>query len=147
MKRYSESIIAFKLVPLTAVPSHDPIAKNPANLRGSQWDEVLRALEAEKGRKAARIDNPDKRTRIKLKSTLQTMAKNRHLIVTVRDDNRSAMYAWIEGSSGRFASPFAIVSAPRKASTIRNFIADHVTSYAVELNGVPISLTKLRHPG
>jgi hypothetical protein len=97
--------IPFELIPLGEVPGHSPATKQVSNKTGSQWDEVLRILEREQ-EKAAKIFEPDKSKRNRLKSTLQTIAKNRNLFVEVRDDG-AAIYAWMSEKAGRFASPIS----------------------------------------
>ncbi|HKN74226.1 MAG TPA: helix-turn-helix transcriptional regulator [Candidatus Acidoferrum sp.] len=95
--------IRFELIPLDQVPHHSPVTKPVAEPKGSQWDEVLTALDRERG-KAAKIVEQSRSKRKRLKSTLRTIAKNRGFIVEVRDHG-SAMYAWISDQHGRFASP------------------------------------------
>jgi hypothetical protein len=102
MRRYEK--ISFELISLADVPSHSPVAKPASDPKGSQWDEVLRVLEQERGERAVKIVEPNKRKRDKLKSTLQTMAKNRELFVKVRADD-TAVYAWITKETGRYTPP------------------------------------------
>jgi hypothetical protein len=79
------------------------VTRQVSNQKGSQWDQVLRALERERGKAVKIVEhNRDKRNR--LKSTLQTIAKNRNFFVEVRDDG-TAIYASMSEKAGRFASP------------------------------------------
>jgi len=99
-----QAIIRFELIPLNEVPSHLPVAKRASHPKGSQWDEVLRALEREKGKKAVKIVEHNKTKRNRLKSTLKTMANNRGFAVELRDDG-AAIYAWKSRKAGRYALP------------------------------------------
>jgi hypothetical protein len=95
--------IKFDVVPLDQVPSRNPIARPSSNPCGSQWDEVLKTLERRPGF-AVRIMEHDDRERNRLKSTLQTIAKNRGFFVEVRSDS-TFVYAWSSEKVGRFAPP------------------------------------------
>lgn len=99
-------IVRFDLIPLGEVPFRFPKAKPAANPRGSKWDEVLRALEREYGKKAVRIIEGSSSKRKRLKSELNTMAKNRGFAVgLIDDDDGAAFYAWISRKAGRFSPP------------------------------------------
>jgi hypothetical protein len=105
-RRIGNETIDFEVIPLDKVPSRPPIAKPSSNPRGSQWDEILEILEQKRGRSAVQItiQNPNKRP--KLKSTLQTIAKNRNSFVEVRDgENPRLFYAWVSEKTGRFSTP------------------------------------------
>lgn len=95
--------ISFELIPMDKVPFRFPKAKLASNPRGSQWDDVIRALEQENG-KAVKIVEPSKTKRNKLKATLQTMAKNRGVAVALLDDGEE-FYAWISWKAGRYSPP------------------------------------------
>lgn len=95
--------ISFEPIPLSEVPGHSPVAKPVTVPKASQWDKVLGFLDREPG-KAAKIVELSRTKRNKLKSTLQTIAKNRGLFVEVRDEG-TAIYAWMSEKRGRFASP------------------------------------------
>jgi|ERR1700675_793387 len=95
--------ISFEPIPLSEVPGHAPVAKPVTDPKVSQWDKVLGFLDREPG-KAAKIVEQSRSKRNRLKSTLQTIAKNRGLFVEVRDDG-TAIYAWMSEKHGRFASP------------------------------------------
>jgi hypothetical protein len=99
----AQSKIDYEVISLVDVPFRFPVAKPPINPKGSQWDEILTVLKRERG-KAVKIVEPDKEKRNKLKSTLQTMAKNRFLFVKVRERD-SAVYAYRSDEEGRFARP------------------------------------------
>jgi hypothetical protein len=95
--------ISFEPILLSEVPGHSPVAKPVSDPKVSQWDNVLAFLDREPG-KAAKIVEQSRSKRNRLKSTLQTIAKNRGLFVEVRDDG-TAIYAWMSERHGRFASP------------------------------------------
>jgi len=98
--------IRFELISLAEIPSHPPVAKPVSSPKGSQWDPVLRTLEQQRGKKGVRIFARNQLERNRMKSTLQTMGKNRYRFVEVRDDDRSSnFYAWIGSKEGRFTAP------------------------------------------
>jgi hypothetical protein len=101
----SKPQIPFKLIPLANVPSREPVAKPVSYTLSSQWDGVLNALEKKGGRYAAKITAANQRQRNTYKSTLQTIAKNRHQFVEVRDDDQDekVMYAWMSKNAGRYS--------------------------------------------
>jgi hypothetical protein len=99
----SPGTIPFKLIPLEDVPSRPPITKPVTYRRGSQWDPLLDALLKNK-RNAAKVHEPDALTRNRLKSTLQTIAKNRAMSVEILAD-REDIYAWLGSREGRYAGP------------------------------------------
>ncbi len=96
--------IGIELIPLVDVHAHLPVSKPASHPKGSQWDEVLRALELHRGKSAVKIVETNERKRNRLKSTLQTMAKNRNVFVEVRADD-TAVYAWMSEKTGRFTPP------------------------------------------
>jgi hypothetical protein len=96
-------IIEFDVIPLDRVPSRNPVASPISNPGGSQWDAVLKTLERRSGI-AVRIMEHDPKERNRLKSTLQTIAKNRNCFVEVRSDD-TCVYAWSSEKAGRFAPP------------------------------------------
>ena len=105
----SKPKVPFKLIPLAKVPSRQPAAKPVSHARGSQWDRVLKALEENRGKYAAKITAANRRQKNTFKSTIQTIAKNRAQFVEVRDDDRdeTVMYAWLSLAEnvGRFSPP------------------------------------------
>jgi hypothetical protein len=97
--------ISFEMIPIGEVPFRWPKAKLAANPSGSRWDKVLAALEQqENGRIAVKIVEANATKRNKLKSTLQTMAKNRGFAVGLFNEG-SAFYAWISHRAGRYSPP------------------------------------------
>lgn len=97
--------IHFELIPRDEVPFRRPVAKVAGSPRGSKWDEILRALEREYDRKTVvKIVEPDRKERNKLKSELQTMAKNRGFAVQLYESG-TAIYAWMTLKAGRFSAP------------------------------------------
>jgi hypothetical protein len=103
IKRPKRRIVKFDVIPLDQVPSRNPVAIRISNPAGSQWDEVLDVLERRSGI-AVRIMESDAKVRNRLKSTLQTIAKNRGCFVEVRSED-AFVYAWSSEKVGRFASP------------------------------------------
>ena len=101
--RPKRKVVKFDVIPLDQVPSRNPVANRISNPVGSQWDEVLDTLEQRSGI-AVRITERDSRERNRLKSTLQTIAKNRGCFVEVRSEGMS-VYAWGSEKIGRFAPP------------------------------------------
>jgi hypothetical protein len=96
-------IINFDVIPLDQVPSRKPIAKPVSDPGESQWGEVLKTLGQRPGI-AVRIMEHDPKERNRLKSTLQTIAKNRHCFIEVRSVH-TFIYAWSSEKAGRYASP------------------------------------------
>jgi hypothetical protein len=98
--------IAFKVIPLADIPGRPTIVRLATDHHGSQWDEALRELKKSGHANGLRISAVDKKERGKLKSTLQTIAKNRGLSVEVLDDRMSSdFFAWIGEREGRFVGP------------------------------------------
>lgn len=84
-KDSSPDVCAEEAKPAVAKPVTEPT--------GSQWDAALKTMSSRNGI-AIRVTEPDRRTRNRLKSTLQTIAKNRRLRVGIytKDDS---IYAWV----------------------------------------------------
>jgi hypothetical protein len=97
--------ISYREIPIGDVPFRWPKVKLAANPSGSQWEKVLAVLEQDKDREiAVKIEEASTTKRNKLKSTLQTMAKNRGFAVGVYTDG-SAFYAWVSRRAGRYSPP------------------------------------------
>jgi hypothetical protein len=95
--------VPFEKINRVDVPFWHPVAKPVTDASGSQWDDVLKVLAADPN-VAIRLTEPNKARRDRLKSTLQTIAKNRGLHVKVRNQN-AFVYAWRTDEPGRFPSP------------------------------------------
>jgi hypothetical protein len=101
-----KSSIKFSLIPLGEIPSRAPVTPIATDQKGSQWDEALRALTQHGDAKGLKVSAADKEERQKLKSTLQTIAKTRAILVEVLDDRASTdFFAWLSDREGRFAGP------------------------------------------
>ena len=101
-----KSPIKFNLIPLGEIPGRAPVTPVPSDHKGSQWDEALRALTQHGDAKGLKVSAADKKERQKLKSTLQTIAKTRAMLVEVLDDKASTdLFAWLSDREGRFAGP------------------------------------------
>jgi hypothetical protein len=92
--------VKFEKISRSDVPFWHPVAKPVTEPKGSQWDEALNALSSNPGT-AILLNEPNKKQRDRLKSTLQTIAKNRGLHVKVRNQN-ALIYAWRTDERGRF---------------------------------------------
>jgi transcriptional regulator with XRE-family HTH domain len=141
--------IRFELIPLHEVPGHSPVMKPVTEQKGSQWDEVLRDLDRERG-KAAKIVEQSRSKRNRLKSTLQTIAKNRGFFVEVRDVG-TAVYAWMSVKPGRFASPIPKPSRclePKPTSQSVLFCNEFINlSHTAALAGMSVSALSMIFAG
>lgn len=103
MARQPKHQVQFERIKRSDVPFWHPVAKPVTEPSGSQWDEALEALSSDP-EIAIVINRPNKTERNQLKSTLQTIAKNRGLHVKVRNQN-ALIYAWRTDEPGRFPAP------------------------------------------
>jgi hypothetical protein len=111
MVRQLKAQVKFQKIKRSDVPFWHPVAKPVVEPTGSQWDEALEALLSDP-ETAILINAPNKKQRDRLKSTLQTIAKNRGLHVKVRNQN-ALIYAWRTDEPGRFPPP-------KEDSSVRN---------------------------
>ena len=95
--------VMFQRIRRTDVPFWHPVAEPVVEPLSSQWDEALTFLSSSPD-SAILINEPNKRARDRMKSTLQTIAKNRGLYVKVRSQN-ALIYAWRTDEPGRFGPP------------------------------------------
>jgi hypothetical protein len=95
--------VKFQKINRSDVPFWHPVAKPVNEPTESQWDEALKTLSSDP-EAAILITETNKKERDRLKSTLQTIAKNRGLYVKVRNQN-ALIYAWRTDEPGRFAPP------------------------------------------
>jgi hypothetical protein len=131
--------ISFDLIPLADIPSKPPIVRLASDPIGSQWDEVLRKLNQERGRKGARIFASDKKERNRLKSTLQTIAKNRCQFVEVRDYDNTSFCVWISEKAGRRSA----IPTVRERSPTTGVVVDKPNSQTVQFAGKSINLSAI----
>ena len=103
MARRPKQQIEFKEIGRSEVPFWHPVARPVVEPVGSQWDEALKTLSSDPDR-AILVTEPNKRRRDRLKSTLQTIAKNRGMHVKVRNQN-ALIYAWRTDEHGRYPPP------------------------------------------
>jgi hypothetical protein len=103
MTRHPKQQVRFQEIRRCDVPFWHPITKPVTEPKGSQWEEALTTLSRSE-EAAILITEPNKRQRDRLKSTLQTIAKNRGLYVKIRNQNE-LVYAWRTDEPGRFPPP------------------------------------------
>ena len=95
--------VEFERIKRTEVPFWHPVSTPVTERTGSQWDDALDFLSSDPD-SAIRLNEPSKKRRDRLKSTLQTIAKNRGLRIKVRNQNE-LVYAWSTEEIGRFSRP------------------------------------------
>ena len=84
--------IEFEKIKRTDVPFWHPVAQPVVHPKESQWEEALVFLLSDP-EAAIRIREPNERLRLRKKSTLQTIAKNRGFHVKVLNQT-PFIYAW-----------------------------------------------------
>jgi hypothetical protein len=98
--------VSFRIVSFRDIPGRQPATPVASKRVGSMWDDALDALTRCGTIAGIRIRAKSKKEGLKMKSSIQTVARTRAMrVMVLNDQDSSDFFVWLSDAPGRFAGP------------------------------------------